>query len=106
MSQTGVSSKENEGTFRASLDVTEPHSNEHGHPTFWLWVLCLIGLDYFSTLAYQPSIAFSAAGRLAPLATVFLVLLTLFGALPVYYYIASRSPHGQGSLAMLQRLLR
>ncbi len=76
------------------------------HQSFWLWVLCLTGLDYFSTLAYQPSIAFSAAGRLAPISTVYLILLTLFGALPVYYYIAHRSPDGQGSLAMLQRILK
>ena len=29
----------------------------------WPWVLCVIGLDYLSTLAYQPSIAFGAAGQ-------------------------------------------
>jgi len=91
----------------ASGHQASSESGEHGHPhqSFWLWVLCLTGVDYFSTLAYQPSIAFNAAGRLAPLATVFLILLTLFGALPVYFYIAHKSPHGQGSIAMLQRLL-
>ncbi len=74
-------------------------------PAWWPWVLCLLGVDYFSTLAYQPSLSFQLAGRLAPLATVLVVLLTLFGAVPVYWFIAGRSAHGQGSIALLERYL-
>lgn len=76
------------------------------HQSFWLWVLCLTGVDYFSTLAYQPSIAISSAGRLAPIATVMLILVTLFGAVPIYCRVAQSSPHGQGSIAMLQKLVQ
>src|SRR3982751_5928187 len=80
------------------------HGGKH-HQSFWLWVMCLTGVDYFSTLGYQPSIAVQNAGLLTPFATVVLVLVTLFGALPVYRYVAGRSFGGQGSIGMLARLV-
>jgi len=81
------------------------HAGGPPHQSFWLWVMCLTGVDYFSTLGYQPSIAFRNAGLLAPFATVVLVLITLFGALPLYRYVAKRSFEGQASIGMLARLV-
>ena len=84
--------------------MSESSHGQHHHYAWWL-IMCLCGVDYFSTLGYQPSIAFEGAGTLAPLATLVLVLVTLFGAYPVYSYVAGQTPDGVGSIGMIERLV-
>jgi len=105
LSQPSLKYRSTVGKWLARGEAVADDSSHNAATHPWWKVIWLTGVDYFSTLGYQPGIALLAAGAVAPIATVILVAVTLFGALPVYIQVAKRSDAGQGSIAMLENLL-
>ena len=87
--------------YQGVEEIEGPHEQEGRHQKHpWWKVMCLTGVDYFSTLGYQPGIAFIAAGVLSPVATVILVLLKMpYSQSRLLWSRASLFPNGVFVLA-------
>ncbi len=90
--------------LRDSPDAPAVAHGAAQHTAPWYATLWLTGVDYFSSLGYAPGLAVMAAGYVAPLATLILVGVTFFAALPVYAMVAKHSSDGGGSIKMFERL--
>ncbi len=101
--QTGTTGN---GALSRSAQRAEQSQHTHQVQRFWLWVLCMTGVDYFSTMGYIPSIAFEVCGWLAPIAILGIIGMTLGAALPVYSWVAAANPFGQGSIGMVESMAR
>jgi hypothetical protein len=93
-----------DATSAALLNRPAPVEHAEAHQAPWYATLWLTGVDYFSSLGYAPGLAIAAAGFVAPVATLLLVLVTFAAALPVYAMVAKHSHEGEGSIKMIERL--